>query len=161
MPYKDPRVQLNLKLTLPEYAALAAEAEVADTEVAPYARHLVVQRQAQPLSKAAHHERQEARRREAALRQQMEGLREQIRTLEEASADRARWRQRAHALEMELAETKKFLDSDYLTAHLRQLLDEQDAAKRAAEQAAAEQAPPPPTPSEETGYSRRRTRRSS
>lgn len=133
MPYKDPRVQLNLKLTPTEYAALEQEAEVADTNVAQYARHLVVERAAQPLSKGAYAERQESRRREAAWVQQRDALQEQIRTLEAARADLAKCQQRVHVLEIELRQAQ---DPDRINGFIQRALDEREAtevAKRAAE----------------------------
>jgi hypothetical protein len=165
MPYKEPRVQLNLKLTPADYAALEAEAHVANTVVSRYARHLLLQRQAQPLSKAAHHERVEARRREAALHQQIAALQDQLRTWEALSADLAWWRRRAQTLEIELAQAQaEALDPTRLTILIQRALDEQgasEAAKRAEEPAvtasvgASEQ-----EASRLTSRARRRVRRS-
>jgi chromosome segregation ATPase len=166
MPYKEPRVQLNLKLMPADYAALEAEAHVANTVVSRYARHLLLQRQAQPLSKAAYHERAEARRREAALHQQIATLQDQLRTLEALSADLARWRRRAQALEIELAQAQaEALDPTRLLPLIQRALDEQGAsgaAKRAEEPAATASAGASvQEASWLTSRARRRTRRRS
>lgn len=164
MPYKEPRVQVNVKLTPEEFAALVQDADGAETNTSQYARHLVVNRQAPPLSKGAYAERQASGRREAVLRKRLENLQElvqeQKRTLETANVDRGQWRLRALQAEADLMQAQNdLLDPCHLTTIIAQALEKEAATKRAAEQAAATEAPPASASSEEASSGSRRARR--
>ncbi|GAA4020344.1 hypothetical protein GCM10022408_37940 [Hymenobacter fastidiosus] len=87
MPYKEPRHQINLKLTDAEYAPLAQEAALARSTVALYARHLIVQRTAQPLSIAAQRLKERYEVREEALQDKIGRLQQRVNTLVLQNAD--------------------------------------------------------------------------
>lgn len=98
MPYKEPRHQVNLKLTDAEYRPLAQEAALAQRTVALYARHLVVQRTGQPLSIAAQRLKERYEVREEALQAKIEQLQQRVNTLLLQTADTPLLQQRIQEL---------------------------------------------------------------
>jgi chromosome segregation ATPase len=164
MPYKDPRYQLNLKLTPTDYARLETEAALAETTISQFARHLLAQRGAQPLSVAAQHVRRQARQREKILRQQLVDQQQQVRTLQgalqAAAAQQAQWQQRMHTLEQELAQANAELrDPTRIQTLIEQQLEQREQASQARRTALPPVDEPKVTDIIAPHAARRRTRR--
>lgn len=119
MPYKEPRPQLNLKVTNEEYSVLEFEAFRAGTSVHTYVRHLVLSRQKQPLGIEAALVRVYYKAREEKIIEQMEEYRE-------AAFSVNAMKQRIRELEQtvrELAEAKLFPEmvDEALSRHVASL----------------------------------------
>jgi uncharacterized coiled-coil DUF342 family protein len=155
MPYKDPRLQINLKLTPANYAQLETEAALANTNVSQFARHLLEQRGTQPLSVQAQHERKQARQREAELRQQVRTLQ---RALQSVETERTQLLRQVHTLQGELDQANaELMDTTRLQALIRQQMAQQEQVVQAQEPLS--QNAPEVTDIEVPSVGRRRARR--
>ena len=125
MPYKEPRLQVNLKLTPTEYAALLAEATLADATVAQYARQLIVERVEQPLSARAHRVKEQMQQREEALREQLAHQQQQLNQLRLENIELGPLRQRVATL---LAEQQSWQDSGVLKEMIREAIEQKYSA---------------------------------